>query len=57
MKSHQFDLDTHRAPEHNIIRLRAYVRNRYGKGALPAKGRATRQRNMAAVITGRKWTR
>lgn len=57
MKIHQFEVDEHRSTEGNIIRLRAYVRNRFGKGALPAKGSKTRQRNMADVITGRKWTR
>lgn len=57
MKTHQFEVDEHRSAEGNIIRLRAYVRNRFGKGALAAKGSKTRQRNMAAVITGRKWTR
>ncbi len=57
MRTHQFEVDEHRSAEGNVIRLRAYVRNRFGKAALPAKGSKTRQRNMAAVITGRKWTR
>lgn len=44
-----------------VIRLRSYVRNRFGKAPLPVKGRAERNRRyahiMAAVKTGRTWPR
>lgn len=66
MKSHQFELDPHRSIEGNVIRMYAYIRNRFGKGRQPAKGRAVR--NAASVkavkskgyvtrLTGRAWPR
>lgn len=44
-----------------VIRLRSYVRNRFGKAPPPVKGQAERDRRfahiMTAVKTGRTWPR
>ncbi len=59
MRSHQFadNTDIARIPvDMVVLRMRAYLRNRFGKPPLPKKGRALRLRNIRR-LTCKSWKR
>lgn len=57
MRSHQFELNPTLFPiEAVVLRLRAYIRSRFGKGIPPKKGRAQRARH-ARRLTCKPWKR
>lgn len=57
MRACNFDLNPTLFPlEIVVMRLRSYVRHRFGKGAPPKKGRAQRAR-AARLLTCKPWKR
>jgi len=62
MRTRNFQLNIEQFTDSEVvIRLRAYVRHRFGKAPLPVKGRAQRDREYACIVarakTGRTWPR
>jgi hypothetical protein len=62
MRTRNFHLNIEQFTDNEVvIRLRAYVRHRFGHGPLPVKGRAERDREYACIVarakTGRTWPR
>lgn len=57
MRTHNFALDATLFPlDVVVLRLRAYVRNRFGRGVPPKKGRAQRARR-ARLLICKPWKR
>ena len=57
MRSHQFELNAALFPiDAVVLRLRAYVRNRFGRGPLSKKGCQARARS-ARRLTCKPWKR
>lgn len=57
MRTHNFELNPTLFPlEAVVLRLRAYVRSRFGRGVPPKKGRAQRAR-AARLLTCKPWKR
>lgn len=57
MRTRNFELNPTLFPlEIVVMRLRSYVRNRFGIGAPPTKGRAQRARH-ARLLTCKPWKR
>lgn len=57
MRTHNFELNPTIFPlDAVVLRLRAYVRNRFGRGVPPKKGRAQRARAVR-LLTCKSWKR
>lgn len=57
MRSHQFEINPLLFPaEVVVLRLRAYIRNRFGRSPLPKKGCQARARS-AHLLTCKPWKR
>lgn len=46
MRSHQFEANPQESIDATLLKLRAYLRNRFGKPPLPKKGRQARSRRL-----------
>lgn len=57
MRTHNFELNVALFPVDAVaLRLRAYIRGRFGKGSPPKKGRALRARH-ARLLICKSWKR